>query len=276
MRYSRSMPIRHDMPAAEYHRDPAPEPSLSSHVARLLVERSPLHAWTAHPRLNPDFEPDEDTSAVPSLGSAAHAVALEGDWDRIVFVDAPDWRTKNARAQRNIARLAGCVPLLEKNRAQVTGMVATLAPLLPHPRQTEVTLIWQEPNGAWCRARPDALAPNLIADVKTTAMAATPAGWGRCAMWDYAMQCGLYRRGVDMTHGTGRPAWRFIVQEQAPPYCAAAFTFDAEALAYCDALALQAIDIWGECMRTGEWPGYPAGGHVAEMPAWMRVRGEVE
>ena len=271
------MPIHTDIAAAAYHADPAPEPSLSSSVARILVERSPRHAWWAHPRLNPDFAPDEDGAARPNLGSAAHAVALECDWDRIVFVDAPDWRTKAAKEARTDAILAGCIPLLEKNRPQVTGMVAALAPLLPEPRKPEATLIWQEPNGAWCRARPDALCPGLIVDVKTTTMAATPDGWGRRQMWEYAMQVGLYRRGYAQTHGTDvMPDWRFVVQEQYPPYAAATFCFDAESLAYCDRLAERAIELWGVCMASGEWPGYPAGGHVAEMPAWMRVKGESE
>ena len=269
------MPIHTDIAAADYHADPAPEPSLSSSVARILVERSPRHAWWAHPRLNPDFEPDRGSDAA-AVGSAVHAVALECDWDRIAFVEAPDWRTKAAKGLRTDAILGGRIPLLEKNRQQVTGMVAALAPLLPEPRKAEATLIWQEPNGAWCRARPDAMAPGLIVDIKTTTMAATPDGWGRRQMWEYTMQCGLYRIGYARTHDSLRPAWRFVVQEQYPPYCAAVFAFDNESLAYCDRLAERAIELWGACMSSGEWPGYPAGAHVAEMPAWMRVKGDGE
>ena len=270
------MPIHTDIAAAAYHADPAPEPSLSSSVARILVERSPRHAWWAHPRLNPDFEPDEDGTARPNLGAAAHAVALECDWDRIAFIEAADWRTKAAKDLRTDAILGGRIPLLEKNRPQVTGMVAALAPLLPEPRKAEATLIWQEPNGAWCRARPDAMAPGLIVDVKTTTMAATPDGWGRRQMWEYAMQAGLYRRGYAQIHVGDSPAWRFVVQEQYPPYAAATFCFDNESLAYCDRLAERAIELWGACMASGEWPGYPAGANVAEMPAWMRAKGESE
>ena len=269
------MPIHTDIAAAVYHADPAPEPSLSSSVARILVERSPRHAWHAHPRLNPDFEPDRGSDAA-AIGSAVHAVALECDWDRIVFVEAPDWRTKAAKEARSDAILAGCIPLLEKNRQQVTGMVAGLAPLLPEPRTAEATLIWREANGAWCRVRPDAIAPRLLVDIKTTTMVATPDGWGRRQMWEYTMQCGLYRRGYARTHLDVLPAWRFVVQEQTAPYAAAVFAFDNEALAYCDALAERAIEIWGACMSSGEWPGYAAGAHVAEMPAWMRVNGEAE
>lgn len=40
------------LPSAEYHADPAPEPSLSATLAKLLISRSPRHAWMASPRLN--------------------------------------------------------------------------------------------------------------------------------------------------------------------------------------------------------------------------------
>ena len=41
----------HDIPPREYHADPCPAPSLSRSIAKLLVERSPAHAYAAHPRL---------------------------------------------------------------------------------------------------------------------------------------------------------------------------------------------------------------------------------
>ena len=67
-------PGLYDMPEADYHADPCPEPSLSSTLARLMVNRSPRHAWTASPRLNPDHEPvNKETFDV---GRAAHAVLL--------------------------------------------------------------------------------------------------------------------------------------------------------------------------------------------------------
>ena len=42
------------MAAAAYHADPAPAPSLSSSLARLIVGHSPAHAKEAHPRLTLD------------------------------------------------------------------------------------------------------------------------------------------------------------------------------------------------------------------------------
>src|SRR5215831_5713580 len=40
------------MPAAQYHADPCPTPSLSASIIKLICLDSPAHAWTAHPKLN--------------------------------------------------------------------------------------------------------------------------------------------------------------------------------------------------------------------------------
>ena len=272
--------VYEDIHETEYHADPCPEPSLSSSVAKLLVNRSPAHAWVAHPRLNPDYVADNGKSYT-NVGSAVHAAALDGDWSRIEFVDAPDFRTKAAREMRDSAISEHRYPLLEKQRQQIEDMVATLIPALAQDtiltvagkaRLTESVFAWQE-NGAWIRTRPDLVQSDMITDVKTTGLAATDDGWGRKQIWEYAMQAGLYRRGYAKVLGDGeKPRWRFVVQEQDAPYAVAMFEFDSEALDYCDRLAERAVQIWSECISNNEWPSYPTGVHVAEMPAWLRVR----
>ena len=47
----------HQIDGGAYHLDPCPEASLSSTLAKTMLAQSPLHAWTASPRLNPDWEP---------------------------------------------------------------------------------------------------------------------------------------------------------------------------------------------------------------------------
>ena len=42
-----------------YHADPADAPSLSASIAKILIAETPLHAWTAHPKLNPNFVREE-------------------------------------------------------------------------------------------------------------------------------------------------------------------------------------------------------------------------
>ena len=91
----------HLLSMESYQRDPCPSPSLSSHIAHRLITQSPLHAWYAHPRLNPRYV-EEDSTAF-DLGSCAHALLLEGE-DSIAVIEADDWRTKVAKEARAKAR----------------------------------------------------------------------------------------------------------------------------------------------------------------------------
>jgi len=60
-----------------YHLDKSNNPpSLSRSVAHILLTQTPYHAWLAHPRLNPDYMPDEDSKF--DIGTATHAMLLEG------------------------------------------------------------------------------------------------------------------------------------------------------------------------------------------------------
>src|SRR3979411_2799004 len=66
--------LHFDVQAADYHADPCERPSLSSSIAKILIEKTPRHAWTAHPWLNPNFVPKQDSKF--DLGSAVHELML--------------------------------------------------------------------------------------------------------------------------------------------------------------------------------------------------------
>ena len=59
-----------DLSAGTYHADPAAQPSLSATTCKLLCRRFPLHAWHAHPRLNPDYQRVEEKKFDPGTGEA--------------------------------------------------------------------------------------------------------------------------------------------------------------------------------------------------------------
>ena len=112
----------HTMPAIDYHADPAPQPSLSNSLLTTMLQGTPRHAWLAHPRLNPLFNPVKSSSTF-ELGDAAHALLLEGV-DKAYVIDAPDWRKKEHREQRDRARAAGKVPMLPQQHDNALAMVA--------------------------------------------------------------------------------------------------------------------------------------------------------
>ena len=119
-----------DIPAADYHADEigANRPSLSSSIAQILCTSSPAHARAAHPKLNPELEREQKPTF--DLGNAAHGILLEGV-DRIVEVDAPDWKTKAAREERAAAYAHGYTPLLIHQADRVRRMVAAIQTQLP-------------------------------------------------------------------------------------------------------------------------------------------------
>ena len=269
----------HDITAADYHADPAAEPSLSASVAHLLCARSPLHAWSAHPRLNPDHERVERT--VFDIGTVAHAALLLGEASCYV-VDAPNWQTKAAKEERDRARELGLTPLLACQWADVEAMVAAVRPQLEAfdaepPLLTdgkpEQTLIWQE-DGVTLRARADWLHDDFTAidDLKTTSGSAHPQDWTRRRLWDIGadIQAAMYVRGLRALTDAD-PQFRFCVVETSPPYAVSVVGLAPSALELANEKVAYAIARWRECMATGEWPAYTSRVAYAETPAWQEA-----
>ena len=278
-------PGLHDISHADYHQDPCPSPSLSASLGKLMLERSPQHAWWEHPRLGGDKTGQPRSRAVSGkrnvlLGQAAHAVALEDSWDSIEIVTGyDDFKKKDARERRDAALAAERVPILEPEADRVREMARELqanewcAELLHGQREKTVT--WIEASAttiAWCRARIDVLKPSgAIVDFKTTELAPTGNGWGRRQIWEYALQVGLYRRGVAALRSSDEPPpFLFVVQEVDPPFGAGIFEFPPEAYEYADRLAERAVRTWARCVTENSWPVYPADMIVPEAPFWMR------
>ena len=121
------------MPAALYHADPAPEPSLSASIANMLVDETALHAWHSHPRLNPRHQ-GRDANAAMDKGSVAHEVVLRKGGG-IAVLDFKDWRTNAARAARDAARAKGLTPVLAKTAEEVRDIASSVLTAI---QQTEV------------------------------------------------------------------------------------------------------------------------------------------
>lgn len=255
----------YDIPEADYHADPCPEPSLSRSVGKLIVARSPLHAWCAHPRLNPHHENEQ--KAAFDLGSACHELVL-GQESSIVVVEFGDWRKKAAKDLRDEAYAAGKTPLLVHQYDEAKAMERSLhsqlknheeAALFLHPDcRSEHTAIWRE-GEAWCRVMMDRIAAEggYLFDYKT-ANSANPDDFGVMvvARNGYDVQDAFYRRGYKAV--TGKHAqFRFIVQETSPPYAVSVIALDPIWQEIGDAKVRDMIYMWQQCMKHDVWPGYP-------------------
>lgn len=274
----------HTIPADQYHADPCERPSLSASIASILCASSPKHAWTAHPRLNPDFAPHEEERF--DIGRVAHALLLEGG-AAVEVLDFADWRTKAAQEARDTARAAGRTPLLGKNWAAVEQMVAATRqqleainadPPLFTDGKAEQTLVWDD-GGVLCRARLDWLRDDLAAidDFKTTSASANPERWSKTLFGIGAdVQAAMYLRGLNHATGMvdvrGTRQFRWAVQETYPPYALSVVSLAPSALELANAKVDTALRIWKRCLETDHWPAYPTQVAYAEAPAYEEMR----
>lgn len=270
----------YEVAAAEYHADRlCAEPCFSRSIGKLLIRRSPRHAWTAHPRLNPAHEPEDSTKF--DVGTAAHRLMLGGD-EVVAVIRADDYRTNAAKSARDEAILAGKLPILAPKWDLVQAMVeAVRAQLEQHEEargaftkgRPEQTLIWRE-GGIWCKARLDWLPDegSVFDDFKTTGNAA-PDAWGDRVAFETGadLQAALYSRGIRAVLGR-EPIFRFVVAEVEPPHAMTVCQMTPAALAMADRKLDFALALWRRCLETGVWPGYPGRVCHIDPPPWVERR----
>ena len=274
-------PGLYNIPAEDYHADPCPEPSLSCSIAKILLDKSPKHAWMRHPRLNPDCHEDNDKKF--DTGTAAHALLLQGE-DVCVVLDYPDWRTNAAKGARDEAYASGRTPMLRKDYDAVRAMVdvarqaiaecSDLSGITLTDGQAERTIVWQE-GGIWCRARLDWMSNkrDLILDYKTTGTSARPENWARTmAGMSGDIQPAFYQRGNAATGWPSRAHWAFLVQETSAPYACSFIGLSPAYLAWAAEKVEEAIRLWTACLAANDWPAYNAN-RIAyiEPPSWAQV-----
>jgi PDDEXK-like domain of unknown function (DUF3799) len=266
------------MSASAYHSDPAPGPSLSSSLATVLLFQSPRHAWRMHPKLNPRYEPEE--SARFDLGSAAHALLLEGN-NQMEPLAFPDYRTKAAQAARDEARARGKFPVLDHQYMDVRKMVEVATAFIATTELADIweegaaeqTCIWQEEYGGkpiYLRSRLDWISKDrrFVIDYKTVD-SAEPNTFGRqIQRMAYDVQHGFYCRAVQECAQVS-PELIFVAQEISPPYCCSLVSLSNAYKEVGARKVERAIELWGKCITTDDWPAYPTQIHWMEPSAWQ-------
>ena len=260
--------IHQGIPSATYHADPADEPSLSSSIAKLLLERPPYWAWAAHPKLNPEWKPAEPKAAF-DLGSAAHALLLE-EGAGIEMVEADNWLTKAAKEQRDALRAQGITPILTKDFERTMEMAMVANKFLMEygidvsKTDNECTMI-AEVDGVLCRTRADIFMTGRIIDYKTTGVSLDVFN-KQASKFGYDLQAVLYLNVAAELNLACE--WAFLVQETTAPYPVQMFKPTREFLEVGRRKLMQALSIWSECMLLGEWPGYPRDVQLLDAMPW--------
>ena len=259
------------MSADGYHDHPA----LSSSGARKLLPPS----CPARFRWERDNPPPP--RAIFDFGHAAHRFVL-GKGEDIVRIDAPDWRTKDAKEKRDDARAMGLVPVLAADYDAAQAMADVLhadslaAPLFTDG-EPEVARFWTDPEtGTDLRTRFDWLpslyagGPIVVPEYKT-AVSAEPGEFRRAAArYGYHQQAAWYLDTL-AAEGVEDARFVFVVQEKTPPYLVTVVELDVMALQIGRHRNRQAIDLYARCVADDHWPGYADDVVSVSLPAWAEA-----
>lgn len=249
------------IPEDEYHGDPE---SLSVSGAKDLLRAPALYQWRQdHPEEHDYFD----------FGSAAHAYLL-GAGRPVESVDAADWRSAAARAERDRIRDEGAIPVLVQEWARIQDM----ADAVSHHRMASSLLSGGQPEvsayavddetGILRRGRFDYLTAEAVVDYKTTASAEPSTFATACARYGYDMQAAWYLDLCDDLQP--RDAFAFVAQEKTEPYLVQVYVLDASAEERGRRRNRRALNLFQHCLETDNWPGYTDDAVFTELslPRW--------
>lgn len=252
-----------DIPDITYHADRA---SLSSSGARKLLP----------PSTPAEFAYERDHGRPPKKefdhGHAAHALVL-GVGAELREIPAAALAsngavsTKAAKAFIAQARDDGAVPLKPADYQTVQAMANKirehrLAAALLAEGQAELSGYWVDPEtGLTLRFRPDwttTINSQLwLVDYKSTT-SANPAKFARSAGdFGYAQQEAWYVDGAKTLGMHDDPQFAFITQAKTPPYLVSVIRIRPSDVDWARGQNRRAIDLYAQCVETGEWPAYP-------------------
>lgn len=276
-----------DMSAEDYFNDPAPVPSLTQSLCKVLLNQSPLHAKHEHPRLAPpseiDDEPAEKYVAAQAIGNAVHATLI-GRGKTLAIGDFDNWKKKEAQAFRADAEMTGKTPILNKHMLQAHQTVLAVRlqivnvgwPDAFRQGHGEAVVCWQE-DGLWFRTMIDWLGADLRTcyDLKSTAASFAPHSIGRKMVddgWD--IQAAMHERALDAIDpkGAGRRKFRFVAIENYPPYAMVPVEMTETWMTMGRKKLAVAIDLWRHALTTGRFDGYPLEPCRPEYPGYAETQ----
>lgn len=285
--------IHFGMPAQDYHALPGGSPSRLKHF---------LHQPPAKARQELE-NPDEPTIQM-AMGTLVHSITLEDAPLRNIALQPdtypapahhPDVK-KGLIAEGYGLKWAGnakwCKAWVEEQKAngclilkqdEVDALIGAKEALRKHPDavrllssgRAEVSLIAEDEgrDGMIVRSRLDFLPdsePDALADLKFT-NDASPEGFSK-KIFDlgYHMQAALSLDLWNALAGSVDPRHRFIfiAVEQKPPHLVACYEATPDMIERGRLDWYRCLNTYWNCLRTGEWPGYPTGINPIGLPRW--------
>lgn len=218
------------------------QPRISPYIAKLLLSKTPAHAYAAH-RLLGGSRKDKPSKAM-KLGTATDLAvqkAVEG-----YKPDRHDTSPKTQMAKAVIDSL------------REHGIKRDFCKL-------QRRLEWEADGPVLCSSVPDIVVPDwkeviycgLIIDIKTGRDLSGPAIVRQCERLGYDVQIAAYAEGYSALNGNGKPKCVFLYVENTRPYRTRWINVSSKSLGVGTILWRQACTIWKDCLDRGIWPAWP-------------------
>ncbi len=270
----------------EYHNDPCEVPSLSSSIAKLLIDKSALHAHAAHPRLGGE---KYESTAAQDAGTLIHRLLLGAGKD-IETIDADDYRTNAAKVARDAAKAAGRIPVLARVLEEALAAALVLQKRLGEfgvalSGASEVPVAWAErvflsDAEVQCRAMFDHViwSGGKFYDVKKITCAHPDACARAIATYGYDLQLAAYRRAFAAIRPEfeDRVIGELIFVEMEPPYAVLPVKPDGAYRAMGEKRWQLAVERWHACTKYNRWPGYATEPVFVSPPPWALAKAVAE
>jgi PDDEXK-like uncharacterized protein DUF3799 len=266
-------------------------PSLSASTAKLLVGRSPAHAWSAHPK---GGRYRGETSEAMHTGTLLDSLLLGGDTELVTLPDAmPNADGKlvatkgkylldSAKRWRDGQLAAGKLPVDKEELGYATKAAETIKENLARDGvvldgEHQVTAVWEDA-GVRCKGRFDHWSEErlIVYDLKVVECAHPEAVVRKTIDFGWDIQGAAYVRAIE----TLRPEWagrvRFVMLavEPKPPHEVLVRPFAGTMRALGEWKWSRAVEAWARCLRDRRWPGYSGMEAGLEAPAWALARME--
>lgn len=266
-------------------------PSLSASTAKLLVSRSPAHAWSAHPKGG--RRRSEETEATRE-GALLDSLLLGGDRDLVVLPDMMpnakgamvptngEFRLESAKAWRDQQQAAGKMAVDKDELERAKGACEILRENLARDGvvldgEHQVTAVWEEA-GVRCKGRFDHFKERelVVYDLKKVRCAHPKAIARAMVEYGWDVQAAAYVRAVEtlIPDAAGRVRFVLLAVEPYPPHEVLVRPLAGTTRALGDWKWNRALASWAECLRARKWPGYSGMEAGIEAPAWAMAEME--
>lgn len=270
---------------AEYLSDPCEQPSLDASTAALLINSSPHHAWTFHPKLGGLKRP---VTKDLENGSLYHSLLLNSGKDyRVVSpktkkgAPSDSWQTAEAKELRDQIRAQGLIPILESELNEAREITEILKRKMeqrnisfPNPEHAELMVEWTEYSDAGvpvqCRASIDYydVDRNFIYELKKIKRANQRTCEQSAVGYGYDIQRAAYIRAIHaLVGGDMPPGFGWVFYELNAPWSVSPAIASPSMIELGEMKWRRAINEWAKCLEQGIWPEYASVDEVLYLEA---------